>query len=80
MIIQETREHAKNSELALTRITQPDYYIRFSPPYLPGFITMKNASDTRCVNTPFPIYVLYKYGLNKGMMTYNFRKAHLILI
>ena len=43
------------SFVCVTRITQPDYYVRFSPPYPPGSITMKNASDTRRVNTPFPI-------------------------
>ena len=64
----------------LTRITQPDYYVLFSPPYPPGSITMKNASDTRRVNTPFPIHILYRYGLSKGMMPYNFRNTHPILI
>ena len=61
-------------------VTQPDYYVRFSPPYLPGPITMKNASDTRRVNTPFPVHILYRYEFNKGMMPYNFRNTHPILI
>ena len=30
----------------VTRITQPDYYVCFSPPYPPGSIAIKNASDT----------------------------------
>ena len=36
--------------------TQADYYVRLSPPYPPGSIAMKNASDTRCVNTSSPIH------------------------
>ena len=41
---------------------------------------MKNASDARRVNTPFPIHILYRYGLSKGMMPYDFRNTHPILI
>ena len=40
----------------------------------------KNASDTRRVNTPFPLNILYRYGLSNGMMLYNFRNTHPILI
>ena len=64
----------------LTRITQPDYYVSFSPPYPLASITMKNASDTQRVNTPFPVHILYRYGLSKGMMPNNFRTTHPILI
>ena len=56
------------------------YYLRFSPPYPPVSITVENASDTRRVNTPFPIHILYRYGLSKGMMPYNFRNTQPILI
>ena len=47
----------------------------FTSLLLPGSITMKNASDTRRVNTPFPIHILYRYGLSKGMMLNNFRNT-----
>ena len=57
-----------------------DYYVRFSTLYPPGSINMKNASDTWRVNTPFPVHILYRYGLSKGMMRYNFRNTHPILI
>ena len=40
---------------SLTRITQPNYYVRFFPPQPPGSIAMTNASDTWRFNTRFSI-------------------------
>ena len=79
-ILSRARSRCQFYLCVFTRITQSDYYVRFSPPYPPGSITMENASDTRRVNTPFPIHILYRYGLGKGMMPYNFRNTHPILI
>ena len=79
-VVNSPDENNNLKKFRLTRITQPDCYVRFSPPYPPGSITMKNASETWRVNTPIPIHILYSYWLSKGMMPYNFRNTHPILI
>ena len=56
------RRNQASDAYPITRITKADYYVRFSPPYPPGSITMKNDSDTRHVNIPSPIHIQYKYG------------------
>ena len=55
----------QDSTYMLTRVTQADYYVRFSPPYPPGSITIKNTLDTHRVNIPFSIYILYRHRLSE---------------
>ena len=65
-------------KVTLTRIITfaSFFHIRLDP-------SLRKTFQTHGINTPFPIHVLYRYGLSKGMMLYklyNFRNIHPILI